>query len=69
MAEIGFQWVDPLCWLRRQGWHSIIHRQGRIKVHGPGQRWVKLKAITLTPGQTQVVGWMRLTDKKDAGWF
>jgi hypothetical protein len=38
-------------------------------VHGPGQRWVKLKAITLTPGQTQVVGWMRLTDKKDAGWF
>lgn len=69
MADTGFQWVELLCWLRRQGWHFVIRQQGRIKVCWPGQAWVKLNTIDLAPGQTKVIGWVRLTQKHGVGWF
>ena len=69
MADSGFQGVKLLCWLRRQGWHFVIRQQGRIKVRWPGQTWLKLNAIDLTPGDTRLIGWVRLTQKYDVGWF
>ena len=34
-----------------------------------GEPWVKLNAIPLSRGQTRVIGWVRLTQKHDVGWF
>jgi hypothetical protein len=69
MGDTGFQGIDLLCWLRQQGWHFVIRQQGRIKVRWSGQPWVKLNAIPLSRGQTRVIGWVRLTQKYDVGWF
>jgi hypothetical protein len=69
VGDSGFQSVPLLRWLHRQGWLFVIRQQGRIKVRPSGQTWLKLNELALQPGQTRYLGWGRLTEKHDAGWF
>lgn len=69
LGDTGFQSVRLLGWLRQQGWHFVIRQQGKNKVCWPGQEWVKINQLALQPGQTRYIGWVRLTQKHQAGWF
>jgi hypothetical protein len=69
VGDTEFQSVRLLRWFRRQNWHFVIRQQGKNKVRWAGQDWVKINALPLTPGQTRIVGWVRLTEKHDAGWY
>jgi hypothetical protein len=69
LGDAGFQTVALVQWLCRQGWHFVLRQQGRITVRQPGQPWRKLNQFDLAPGQTCNLGWVRLTQKQDAGWF
>ena len=69
MGDTGFQTVPLAQWLCRQHWHFVLRQQGRITVRQPGQPWRKLNQFDLAPGQTRSMGWVRLTQKQDAGWF
>ena len=69
LGDTGFQSVHLLGWLGRQDWHFVIRQQGKNKVCWPGQDWIKINQLALQPGQTCYIGWVRLTQKHDAGWF
>jgi hypothetical protein len=69
MGDTGFQSVNLLCWLRRRGWHFVIRQRGFVNVRWAGQEWVKLNTLQLAPGQTRVIGWVRMTQVYDVGWF
>jgi hypothetical protein len=69
IGDTEFQGVPLLRWLRRCGWHLVIRQQGRIKVYSAQHGWLKLNAFPLEPGETKVMGWVRLTEKHSAGWF
>ena len=69
MGDTGFQTVPLVQWLCGQGWHFVLRQQGRITVRQAGQPWRKLNDFDLAPGQTRIIGWVRLTRKYDAGWF
>ena len=69
IADTEFQGVELLRWLRRQGWHFVIRQQGKNKVAWAGQASIKINALPLMEGQTQVIGWVRLTAKHNVGWF
>lgn len=69
LGDTGFQSVRLLGWLRQQGWHFVIRQQGKNKVCWPGQEWIKINQLALQPGQTRYIGWVRLTQKHQAGWF
>jgi hypothetical protein len=69
VGDTEFQSVRLLGWFRRHNWHFIIRQQGKNKVRWAGQPWVKINALPLQQGQTQVIGWVRLTEKHDAGWY
>ena len=56
-------------WFARQGWHFVIRQQGKNKVRWLNQAWIKLNELALAPGQTRYIGWVRLTETHDAGWF
>ena len=69
VGDTGFQSVHLLRWLCRQGWHFVIRQQGRNKVSWTTQGWIKISQLALKPGQTRYIGWVRLTQKHNAGWF
>jgi hypothetical protein len=69
LGDTEFQAVPLLRWLERRGWHFVIRQQGRNKVRWAGQGWTKINALSLQPGQTRYIGWVRLTEKHNAGWF
>jgi hypothetical protein len=69
MGDTGFQTVPLVQWLCQQGWHFVLRQQGRITVRQPSQPWRKLNDFDLAPGETRFIGWVRLTQKYDAGWF
>lgn len=69
VGDTGFQSVHLLRWLRRQGWHFVIRQQGRNKVCWDDQPWIKISGLSLQPGQTRYIGWVRLTKKHNAGCF
>jgi hypothetical protein len=69
MGDAGFQSVLLLRWLSRQHWHFVIRQPGKNQVRWAGQDWVKLNAIPLTEGKTRFIGWVRLAERHDAGWF
>jgi len=69
VGDSGFQSVHLLAWLYRQGWHFVIRQQGRNKVSWAKQPWLKISHLALKPGQTRYIGWVRLTQKHDVGWF
>jgi hypothetical protein len=69
LGDTGFQTVPLVQWLCRHHWHFVLRQQGRITVQQPGHPWRKLNQFELAPGQTHTVGWVRLTQKYNAGWF
>lgn len=69
LGDAGFQSVELLGWLRRQGWHFVIRQQGKIQVYSPAFGWRRLDSFALEPGQTRVLGWVRLTRRRNVGWF
>lgn len=69
MGDAGFQSVKLLRWFMRRHWHFVIRQQGRIKVYQAKHGWRKLNQFALEEGQTRVIGWVRLTEKHNAGWF
>ncbi len=69
VGDTEFQSVRLLRYFRRQGWHFVIRQQGKNKVRWANQAWVKINHLALQPGQTRTIGWVRLTQKHDAGWF
>lgn len=69
MGDTGFQTVPLVQWLCRHHWHFVLRQQGRITVQQPGQTWRKLNQFTLAPGETHTIGWVRLTQKHNVGWF
>jgi hypothetical protein len=69
LGDTGFQTVPLLRWLRRHDWHFVIRQQGRIKVYRSGHGWLKINACPLAQGETRIIGWVRLTEKYNAGWF
>jgi len=69
LGDSGFQSVLLLRWLSRQGWHFVIRQQGKNKVCWAGQDWIKINQLALQPGQTRYIGWARLTQKHNVGWF
>lgn len=68
-GDSGFQYVPLLRWFRRRKWHFVIRQKGNVQVYRAGIGWQKLNAFGLKEGQTQVVGWVRLTRKHQVGWY
>ena len=69
LGDTEFQRIALLRWFCRRGWHFVIRQQGRIKVYRQGQGWQPLSAFELTAGETRDIGWVRLTEKHNMGWF
>jgi hypothetical protein len=69
LGDAGFQSVHLLRWLGRRHWHFVIRQPGRCKIWRKGFRWTKIGHLPLQEGQTRVIGWVRLTEKHNAGWF
>lgn len=69
LGDTEFQTIPLLTWLHQQGWYFVIRQQGKHKVRWSGQSWIKINQLALQPGQTRYIGWVRLTQKHDAGWF
>ena len=47
----------------------MIRQQGRIKIYRAGHGWQKINSLALQEGQTRHIGWVRLTERHNAGWF
>lgn len=69
VGDTGFQSVKLLRWFMRRHWHFVIRQQGRIKVYRADHGWCKLNHLALDEGETRFIGWVRLTEKYNAGWF
>jgi hypothetical protein len=69
VGDAGFHSVVLLQWLSRQQWHFVIRQPGNTQVRWAGQAWIKLHTIPLAAGQTRFIGWVRLAERHDAGWF
>ena len=69
MGDAGFQSILLLGWLSRQHWHYVIRQPGNNQVRWTDQHWIKLNVIPLTEGETRFIGWVRLAETHDAGWF
>lgn len=69
LGDTEFQSVPLLCWFAKRHWHFVIRQQGRIKIYRQGHGWQKLNTLALAEGETRAIGWVRLTEKHDVGWF
>ena len=69
VGDAEFQSVCLLCWFWSRNWHFVIRQQGKNKVCWAGQPWLKINALALEPGQNRVMGWVRLTEKYNHGWY
>lgn len=69
LGDTEFESIHLLRWLRRRFWHFVIRQRGSIKVSSDGQTWSNINTFPLAEGQTHVVGWVRLTEKFNVGWF
>jgi hypothetical protein len=69
MGDSAFEDVPFMRWLRRQGWHFVIRQRGNVNVYKSGHGWRRINAIQLAPGQTRIIGWVRVTKKHNAGWY
>lgn len=69
LADAGFDSVYLMQWLSRQHWHFVMRQNGRSKVSFQDQDWIKLKHLPISEGETKSLGWVRLTEKHQAGYF
>lgn len=69
VADAGYESLSFLRWLSRQHWQFVIRLTGRTLVSTDGEHWTKLRHLSLEPGQTRVLGWVRVTAKHNCGWL
>lgn len=69
LGDTEFESIHLLRWLRRRHWHFVIRQRGSIKVSPDGHSWTNINTFPLSEGETRVVGWVRLTEKFNVGWF
>ena len=69
LGDSGFQAVRLLKWLACQQWRFVIRQTGNIQVCRQGQDWVRLADFGLQEGETRIIGWVRVAEKYNAGWF
>ena len=69
LGDTEFQHVPLLRWFRKRGWHFVIRQQGRIKIYRANHGWQKINTLALEEGQTRCIGWVRLTERYNRGWF
>ena len=69
VGDAGFAHIGVLRWLTDHQWVFVIRVPGRYKVRCASGDWLKINQLPLLPGQTMVIGWVRLTEANDAGWF
>lgn len=69
LGDAGFESVGLMRWLSQQQWRFVIRQNGRTKVTFQDQDWIKLSALSLEKGQTRIVGWVRVTQRHQAGWY
>lgn len=69
LGDTEFESIHLLRWLQQQQWHFIIRQRGAIKVSPDGQAWTNINMLPLQEGERRPIGWVRLTEKYNAGWF
>jgi hypothetical protein len=69
LGDTEFESIHLLRWLQRRHWRFLVRQRGAIKVSVDGKQWANINSFPLDPGQTRVVGWVRLTEKFNVGWF
>jgi hypothetical protein len=69
LGDSGFQSVRFLRWLRQRGWQFVVRVTGQVCVSTAGQPWRRLADLDLKPGETRVLGWVRLTQQHNYGWL
>jgi hypothetical protein len=69
LGDTEFQSIPLLRWIRRQGWNFVIRVRGHVKVRWQGQSWIKINDLPLQEGQTRCIGWVRVTQEHDVGWY
>lgn len=47
----------------------MVRLKGHVKVKIKGQGWVKINSLPLSEGETRYIGWVRVTEKHNAGWY
>ena len=58
-----------LKWFGKQGWNFIVRLKGSVKIKRKGKDWVKISSLPLSEGETYYAGWVRVTEKHNAGWY
>lgn len=69
LGDSEFQSIPLLKWIRRRGWNFVVRLKGHVKVKIKGQGWVKINSLPLSEGETRYIGWVRVTEKHNAGWY
>lgn len=69
LGDSEFQSIPLLKWFGRQGWNFVVRVKGSIKIRMEGQNWVKINTLTFSEGETRYIGWVRVTEKHNAGWY
>lgn len=68
LGDAGFQSVALLRWIKRQNWHFVIRQSGNTHFRTAHSEWRKLRDVSLVPGESKYLGWVRLTQQHNYGW-
>lgn len=70
LADAGFESVDLITWLSRQAWRFVIRQKGSRYVWSEKlQSWTRLDQLAMAKGKTRIIGWVRVTQTYQAGWY
>lgn len=69
LGDSEFQSIPLLKWFGKQGWNFIVRLKGSVKIKRKGKDWVKISSLSLSEGETYYAGWVRVTEKHNAGWY
>ena len=69
LGDSEFQSIPLLKWFGKQGWNFVIRLKGSVKIKRKGFDWIKISSLPLSEGETYYAGWVRVTEKHDAGWY
>lgn len=66
-ADTSFSPTDLLYWLNQHGWHYVIRQRAQTFIRYPKSGWFPIGQLSVTPGQTLVVGWVWLAKTNPYG--
>ena len=69
LGDTEFGSIHLLKWYRRRGWHFVLRQRSMTKVSNLELPWTQIQDLPLQPGESRTVGWVRLTEKFDQGWY